>query len=154
MNPSKTPTNNESRNPAAWSACEAGTLGGLNHRMRTGEARRTRNRLVGGALAATAAVALVVTMISGGATATPGGITCDQCVALIPDYHQQLTGGESLPADESNAVASHLEACPKCRGYFDSKYPGVLATTTTASLGLISFALLGTRPRQPSRRCG
>ncbi len=147
MNAPNVPTDRQDdRAPDNWSACEEGTLGGLNKRLRVARAKRVGG-LVGGSVGAVVAV-LAVALWPANAQ-PPGGITCAECAALIPAYHAELTGGESLAAEESQSVVEHLEVCPKCQNYFEGKYPGVLAAaTSTASLGLISFALLGSRVRQ------
>ena len=135
-----TPQPNE--NPTDWSPCPEGTLCSLGGWMRADHTRRNVLKAAGG-VASLAAVALLVVSLM--PAAEPGGITCAQCVAQMPAYHLHLTADGEMAAGDIDAMADHLATCPKCRKYFESKYPGVLVTAVTAGLGWISLAVLGAR---------
>lgn len=129
-------------NSADWSPCPAGTLGELGGRMRANETRRTVLKTVGGVATLALIAVLAVNLMPSAAT---GGITCQQCVAQMPEYQLHLTAESDLAAADAEAMAAHLDTCPKCRNYFESKYPGVLTAAVSAGLGWASLTLLGSR---------
>lgn len=152
---SKSPESTDGRS-LEWGVCDAGTLCGLGQRLRTDHTRGAQKRLVGGALAATAAAVLAIALWPAGAVvpsttpnaantaAWPGGIACGRCLELMPAYHDQLVSAETnaavdLSAANAEAVAAHLDGCSMCREHFEEVYPGALAAAT-AGLGLLGFA--------------
>ncbi|QDT69711.1 hypothetical protein MalM25_26510 [Planctomycetes bacterium MalM25] len=136
-----------SKNQDDWSPCPAGMLCQLGGRMRDNQTRRTVLKTAGGVATLALAAVLAVNLMP---CPTPGGISCDQCVAQMPAYNLYLTAdsdlaADDLAADDAEAMATHLKTCPKCRNYFERKYPGVLAATVSAGLGWLSLAVLGAR---------
>ncbi len=136
-----TPQSNE--NSTEWSPCPAGMLGTLGGRMRASETRRSVLKAAGG-VASLAVVALLAVYLTPPST-TPGGISCTECLAQMPEYHLYLTADSDLTTADADAVAAHLGKCSMCRNHFEADYPGVLAATVSASLGWVSLALLGSR---------
>lgn len=131
-----------------WSPCEHGELVGLNTRLRTARARQTNARVAGGAMAFVAAV-LAIGLLPGSLIKpqpVKGGISCQQCLAAMPAYHDQLVAegelaGIDLTAEQVQAVTAHLEACPLCRDHFEQSYPGALSgAAAAASLGWLALA--------------
>jgi len=126
------PTESIDRDPGAWAPCQNGELSSLSGRLRAAAARRRQRRVAGGTLAAVAAL-LVVTFWP---SATPGALTCTECVDLMPAYEQQLVGGEAMAADQAEAVREHLDACPKCRQHFEKEFPA--AEPPVEAIGLLT----------------
>lgn len=132
-----------------WSPCAGGELSGLGQRLRATESRRQQARFATGIAGTGVAALLLVSAFVPGLGLTPdlsgNGISCQQCVAWMPAYEEQLVAkGElasaTLTAAEATSVAAHLDVCPKCREKFESMYPGVLAGTA-AGFGWLAFAV-------------
>lgn len=140
--PSETPT---SRDPAAWSACPSGELGAIGAKRRAALLRDRRARGLGVALAAAVVVLAAVFWPQPDRGPVYGGITCGQCVQMMPEYNDHLTDGAKFPPDDAVAMAEHLRMCPLCRNRFETQYPGVLAAAATAT-GTLLLALSRTGP--------
>lgn len=132
-----------------WSPCDQGELSGLGRRLRATEARRQQARFATGIAGTAVAALLLVFAFVPGLGLTPDlsgdGISCQQCVAWMPAYEEQLVAkGElassTLTAAQATSVAAHLDICPKCREKFESMYPGVLAGTA-AGFGWLTLAV-------------
>ncbi|MEQ8846544.1 hypothetical protein [Botrimarina sp.] len=141
--PSEKPAGPTSRDPAAWSACPEGELAGLSTRLR---AKHRRDRQTRGLGVAAVAVLVVLAAVfwpadpvepgGPGAGATPpyGGITCGECVEMMPEYHKHLTADADFPPRDAAAMAAHLAQCELCRDEFNDAYPGVLAAAAVTLL--------------------
>ncbi len=132
-----------------WQACPPGAIAGVTDQL-VREHRSQQVRKVatwGGGVLAVVLVVVAAAQWFPSRDSVPayGGITCEVCVAAMPDYQQHLVFDKPMTEPTAVAMQQHLEDCHLCHAKFERRFPGVLSALLRETGRSIAQAPLGHR---------